>query len=75
VVLAYDRPGLNQGNAAMFSTIDAEKVYRQFVIETDGTGEHWVADKSGPSVLTSERFKSAAEAQREWSRRVEAALA
>jgi hypothetical protein len=58
----------------LVTAINAENVYSQFVIETDATGEHWVADKSGPDVLLSERFPSHAEAQREWSRRVEAFL-
>lgn len=60
--------------ATTITAIDADSVYRRFVIETDATGGHWVADKSGPNVVTSERFKSMAEAQREWSRRVEAFL-
>lgn len=50
------------------SVLDAEMIYRRFVIETDKTGEHWVADKSGPNVVCSERFATMEEAQREWAK-------
>lgn len=56
------------------AAIDADSIYRLFVIETDSTGEHWVAFKGGPNVELSDRFATIAEAQREWSRRVEAYL-
>lgn len=56
------------------SLLDAEAIYQRFVIETDKTGEHWVADKTGANVIYSERFATMAEAQREWSRRVESLL-
>ncbi len=54
--------------------INAEAVYKLFRIETDKTGKFWVADLRGENVVTSERFDSHAEAQDEWSRRVEAVL-
>jgi hypothetical protein len=53
------------------AAIDAGRIYRAITIETDSTGEHWVADKTGENVRLSRRFKSFAAAQREWSRRVE----
>jgi hypothetical protein len=53
---------------------DPDTIYRNFVIETDGTGEFWVADKRGPNVVTSKRLATFADAQREWSRLVEAAM-
>lgn len=58
----------------MMYAIDAEKIYKLFAIETDKSGKFWVADKSGPNVVMSERFNSHAEAAEEWSRRVAALL-
>lgn len=54
---------------------DAEAIYQNFSIETDATGEHWVADKTGENVVCSERFATMPEAQQEWSRQVEKHLA
>ena len=55
------------------AAINADDLYQRFRIETDRSGKFWVADKGGPNVVCSERFDTKAEAQREWSRRVEAA--
>ena len=56
------------------TAITADNIYKLFRIERDRAGNFYVVDNRGPNAVLSDHFKSMAEAQREWSRRVEQAL-
>jgi hypothetical protein len=56
------------------TAIDPAQIYKRLVIEEDRAGNHYVTDKGGPNVIMTGPFATFGEAQREWSRRVEALL-